>query len=64
MAEHYNHNIRTMYECVDKDSVSATGLSAESSTGAFFSPVEPNCNSLSCPPYSAGREFACALCTR
>ena len=55
---------RTMYECIDKDPESVPGLNAGSNPRAFFHVVEPYCNGLSCPPYDAEKELACALCTR
>ena len=64
MTQYYNHNSRTMYECVDKNPESVPGLNAGSDPRAFFEPVEPSCNGLSCPPYDAGKELTCALCTR
>ena len=62
-SEHNNHG-RTMYECVDKTPESVAGLNAWSNPRAFLELVEPNCNGLSCPPYDAGKELTCAVCTR
>ena len=62
-AERYNHG-RTMYECVDKTPESVPGLNGGSDPRAFLQPVEPYCNGLSCPPYDAGKELTCAVCTR
>ena len=64
MSEHYNHNSPTMYECIDKNPESVPGLNAGSDPRAYFIPVEPYCNGLSCPPYDARKELTCALCTR
>ena len=63
MAEHRG-NSRTMYECVDKDPESIPGLNSDSSPQAHFYLVEPYCNGLSCAPYDAEKELACAVCTR
>ena len=63
MAEYYNHNSRTMYECVDKDPESVPGLNAGSDPRAYFIQVEPYCNGLSCPPYDAEKELTCVVCT-
>ena len=60
----YNQGGRTMYECVDKTPESVPGLNSWSKPNAFFYLVEPNCNGLSCPPYDAGKELTCAVCTR
>ena len=62
-ADYYNHD-RTMYECVDKAPESVPGLNAGSNPRALLYLVEPNCNGLSCPPYDAGKELTCAVCTR
>ena len=61
MSDYYNCDGRTMYECVDKDPESVPGLDDPS---AYFEPVEPYCNGLSCPPYDAEIELACVVCTR
>ena len=63
-SERYSHAGRTMYECVDKTPESVPGLNARSSPLCHFIPVEPYCNGLSCPPYDAGKELTCAVCTR
>ena len=64
MSEQYNHVSRTMYECVDKDPESISGLNSGNSPRAFFNLVEPYCNGLSCPPYDDEKELTCAVCTR
>ena len=64
MAEYYNRDSRTMYECVDKDPESVPGLNAGSDPRAFFELVEPYCNGLSCPPYDGEKELTCVVCTR
>ena len=64
MAEYYNHDGHTMYECVDKDPESVPGLNAASDPTAFFDLVEPSCNGLSCAPYDAEKELTCVVCTR
>ena len=63
-SEYYSHDSRTMYECVDKSPESVPGLNANSNPTACLIPVEPYCNGLSCPPYDAGKELTCAVCTR
>ena len=65
MADHHGHAGRTMYECVDKDPESVPGLNASSrSSTAYFQPVEPKCDGLSCAPYDAEKELTCVVCTR
>ena len=65
MTEYYNHIGRSMYECVDKNPESIRGLNADSHPRiGRFHLVEPYCDDLSCPPYSAEKELACVVCTR
>ena len=63
-SQRHNHAGRSMFECVDKTPESISGLSAFSSPLSHFYSVEPYCNGLSCPPYDAGKELTCAVCTR
>ena len=63
-AEYYTHDSRTTYKCVDKSPESVAGLNATSFPAAYLILVEPYCNGLSCPPYDAGKELTCAVCTR
>ena len=63
VSEYYLYS-RTMYECVDKSPESIPGLNGASDPRAIFYLVEPYCNGLSCPPYDAGKELTCAVCTR
>ena len=58
------NNLPTTYECVDKDPESVPGLSAGWSSGSgLFTHVEASCNGMACPPYVAGRELTCVVCT-
>lgn len=59
-AEEY---VRTMFECIDVNSQSATGV-GQDSDGALFYFTESTCNDISCPPYADGREIACVVCTK
>ena len=61
MAERYNHSQST-YECMDKNPESVPG-SEGNIGGALFYHVEATCDGLPCPPYVAGREVTCAVCT-
>ena len=63
VSEYYGHR-RTMYECVDKSPESIPGLNGDNNPRAIFYLVEPYCSGLSCPPYDAGKELTCAVCTR
>ena len=60
------HPLPTTYECVDKDPESVPGLNAWGgySGSGIFSHVEASCNGMACPPYVAGRELTCVVCTR
>ena len=64
MAEYYNYDGRTMYECDDKDPESVPGLNAVNNPRTLFHMVEPLCNGLSCAPYDDEKELTCVLCTR
>ena len=62
MSEHYNYH-RSMFECVDGNPETVSGGSG-SQDGVLFHHVEATCHGIGCPPYTAGRELACAVCTK
>ena len=62
MAEHYSHP-RSTYECVDQNPESVPG-GAGSQNGVSFYHVQVTCSGIACPPYTGGRELACAVCTK
>lgn len=62
MSERYSH-YRTMHECVDKSPESVPGSVGDSSEALFYH-VEATCGGIACPPYTGGRELACAVCTK
>ena len=66
MSEAQDHILPTEYECVDKDPESVPGLDAVgwTSGSAIFVHVEASCNGMACPPYEAGKELTCVVCTR
>ena len=64
MAGYYNHNGRTTYECIDKSPDTISGLESYNRKSAFLYHVEAECTGLSCPPYDAGKEITCVVCTR
>ena len=65
MTQWSNAGGRLMYECVDKNPESIPGLNANNTPRiGRFHLVEPYCDDLSCPPYSAEKELACVVCTR
>ena len=66
MSAHQTYILPTTYECVDKDPESVPGLNAAGwdSGSGIFSHVEASCNGMACPPYVAGRELTCVVCTR
>ena len=61
-----HHIIPTTYECVDKDPESVPGLNRVgwNSGSGLFNHVEAKCNGMACPPYGAGKELTCVVCTR
>ena len=64
MAAAYNHNGRTLFECVDDQPESVPGLNGDDrANNALYYHVEATCNSLSCPPYDSEKELTCAVCT-
>ena len=66
MSANQNFVLPTEYECVDKDPESVAGLDAAGwgSGSAIFNHVEASCNGMACPPYEAGKELTCVVCTR
>ena len=65
MSADENNALPTTYECVDKDPESVPGLNSwggSSGSGLFYH-VEASCNGMACPPYVAGRELTCVVCT-
>ena len=66
MSAAQDHDLPTTYECVDKDPESVPGLDSYgwNSGSAIFIHVEASCNGMACPPYVAGRELTCVVCTR
>ena len=58
-------NFRSTHECIDKDPESVPGLNAEINEMSTLLHVEPVCTgSFSCPPYDAGKELTCVVCSR
>ena len=65
MSSRKDTQYRSMYECVDKDPESVSGLNALVDEMSTFLHVEPVCTgSFSCPPYDAGKELTCVVCSR
>ena len=63
MTEKYVHKHSSEFICVDGNSEYVHG-SKSNLDGALLYPVEGVCGSLPCPPYVAGRELTCAVCTK
>ena len=59
-------SLATTYECVDKNPESVPGLNSIgwNSGSGLFEHVEASCNGMACPPYGAGKELTCVVCTR
>ena len=62
MTEYYTHH-RGSFDCVDKDPESVPGSAGNVNDGSFHH-TETTCSGLPCPPYVAGREITCAVCTK
>ena len=53
------------YECLDENPEFIPGLAGATGSGVSIHLVEATCNTgLQCPPYSATKEVACAVCTK
>ena len=65
MSADQSNPLPTEYECVDKDPESVPGLDAIgwNQGSAGFRHVEASCNGIACPPYEAGKELTCVVCT-
>lgn len=63
MAGCKNHLAGTTYTCVDSHPDTLQGGSIYKG-GKLFYPVEAHCGSLKCPPFVAGGELACAVCSK
>lgn len=63
MAGRHNHIAGTSYTCVDSHPDTLHGGSTDKD-GRLLYLVEASCGSLKCPPYVAGRELVCAVCSR
>ena len=67
MSGNRNQVLPTQYECVDKDPESVPGLDdagwRQGRGTAILNHVEISCNGMACPPYEAGKELTCVVCT-
>ena len=66
MSAGQSYSLPTEYQCVDKSPESVPGLNAAAwaSGSGLFVHVEASCNGMACPPYEAGKELTCVVCTR
>ena len=62
MTERYNYH-RTLFECVDQHPETVPGGTGGQDR-VLFHHVEATCTGIACPPYTVGRELACAVCTK
>lgn len=62
-AGYYKHLADTTYNCIDEHSDTLHGGHADKD-GRLLYHVEARCGSLKCPPYVAGRELVCAICSK
>ncbi|XP_034330867.1 uncharacterized protein [Magallana gigas] len=63
MAGYNDHAAGTAYTCIDSHPDTLHG-GATNKDGKLFYLVEASCGSLKCPPYVAGRELVCAVCSK
>ena len=56
-------NYRMSYECVDVNAETISGTQ-ENTNGVLFFLTEIHCEGFMCPPYVAGNELACVVCTK
>ena len=60
----HRDNYRLQFECFDKDPELVEG-EARDVNGVLVHLFEATCNTgLNCPPYHAGKELTCAVCTK
>ena len=64
MAAYPGHNGRTLFEGIDGQPETVSGLNGFDNDNALYYHVEATCNSLSCPPYDSGKEVTCVVCTQ
>ena len=64
MTKNYNAAGPKMYECVDKDPESFSGLNAPGEFAVAFNPVEPFSSGISNTAYDDEKELTCVVCTR
>ncbi len=63
MAAHHTNKGRTQFVCVDNEP-EADNAGYRNENGVLFYQVEGVCGSLPCPPYAAGKELTCVVCTK
>ena len=57
-------NYRNTFECLDGDPERFIGGAADEKDVALFVLVEAECSTLPCPPYHAGVEVPCIMCSK
>ena len=63
MAESRNHD-RIQHVCVDQNAETISG-EARNTDGILLHHAEATCDSgIACPPYVAGYELTCTVCTK
>ena len=60
---HQDH-LRSSYVCVDVNAEAVPGSAGFNYSGALLDFVEAVCNGIKCPPYTAGYELPCVVCTK
>ena len=57
-------HLRTSYVCVDVNAESVPGSAGFNYNGALLDFTEAVCSGIHCPPYMAGYELPCVVCTK
>ena len=64
MSEFYNHPHTGMFECFDSNPDTVPGEASNQPRSLVYH-VEVKCNEgIACPPYVAGREITCVVCSK
>ena len=60
----HNVHLRSSYVCVDVNAESVPGSAGFNYNGAILDFTEAVCSGIHCPPYTAGYELPCVVCTK
>ena len=57
-------HFRSSYVCVDVNAEAVPGSAGFNNNGALLDFTEAVCSGIKCPPYTAGHELPCVVCTK